>query len=217
MSKVTTVAATIGLMLGASVGHAHGGFPSSQSPGNVQFQQGAYPADQNFGTRPYPETRRPPSETFERSGEVRPGVTPDVMAWANPVYVSCWAEVTSLNTAYFSATFLMPAFNTLKDQFRTFVTTQYGPASKLQCTTALSNAAVTKQVDKWKDSARTTNNAIIDLFADTGEEAAKAPQHQSSQSVRYEHPHGFLDGIPGGNVPGNNSSGTVAGQSNFQR
>jgi len=141
------------------------------------------------------------------------------MARANPVYVSCWAEVTSLNTAYFSATFLMPAFNTLKDQFRTFVTTQYGPASKLQCTTALSNAAVTKQVDKWKDSARTTNNAIIDLVANTGEEAAKAPQRQSSQSVRYEPPHiGFLDGyVPGGYVPGNNSSGTVAGQSNFQR
>ena len=192
-------------MLGASVGHAQGGFPSSQSPGNVQFQQGAYPADQNFGTRPYPETR--------------PGVSPDVMARANPVYVSCWAEVTSLNTAYFSATFLMPAFNTLKDQFRTFVTTQYGPASKLQCTTALSNAAVTKQVDKWKDSARTTNNAIIDLVANTGEEAAKAPQRQSSQSVRYEQPHiGLLDGyVPGGYVPGNNSSGTVAGQSNFQR
>jgi len=192
-------------MLGASVGHAQGGFPSSQSPGNVQFQQGAYPADQNFGTRPYPETR--------------PGVSPDVMARANPVYVSCWAEVTSLNTAYFSATFLMPAFNTLKDQFRTFVTTQYGPASNLQCTTALSNAAVTKQVDKWKDSARTTNNAIIDLVANTGEEAAKAPQRQSSQSVRYEPPHiGFLDGyVPGGYVPGNNSSGTVAGQSNFQR
>jgi hypothetical protein len=205
MSKVTTVAASIGLMLGASVGHAQGGFPSSQSPGNVQFQQGAYPADQNFGTRPYPETR--------------PGVSPDVMARANPVYVSCWAEVTSLNTAYFSATFLMPAFNTLKDQFRTFVTTQYGPASKLQCTTALSNAAVTKQVDKWKDSARTTNNAIIDLVANTGEETAKAPQRQSSQSVRYEPPHiGFLDGyVPGGYVPGNNSSGTVAGQSNFQR
>ena len=205
MSKVRTVAATIALMLCASVGHAQGGLPSSQSPGNVQFQQGAYPADQNFGTRPYPETR--------------PGVSPDVMARANPVYVSCWAEVTSLNTAYFSATFLMPAFNTLKDQFRTFVTTQYGPASKLQCTTALSNAAVTKQVDKWKDSARTTNNAIIDLVANTGEEAAKAPQRQSSQSVRYEPPHiGFLDGyVPGGYVPGNNSSGTVAGQSNFQR
>jgi len=205
MSKVRTVAATIALMLCASVGHAQGGLPSSQSPGNVQFQQGAYPSDQNFGTRPYPETR--------------PGVSPDVMARANPVYVSCWAEVTSLNTAYFSATFLMPAFNTLKDQFRTFVTTQYGPASKLQCTTALSNAAVTKQVDKWKDSARTTNNAIIDLVANTGEEAAKAPQRQSSQSVRYEPPHiGFLDGyVPGGYVPGNNSSGTVAGQSNFQR
>ena len=115
MSKVRTVAATIALMLCASVGHAQGGLPSSQSPGNVQFQQGAYPADQNFGTRPYPETR--------------PGVSPDVMARANPVYVSCWAEVTSLNTAYFSATFLIPAVNTLKDQFRTFVTTQYGPAS----------------------------------------------------------------------------------------
>jgi len=48
---------------------------------------------------------------------------------AGPMYAACWAEVPSQNTAYFSATFLIPAVNTLKDQFRTFVTTQYGPAS----------------------------------------------------------------------------------------
>jgi len=57
----------------------------------------------------------------------------------------------------------MPPHNTLKEQFRTFVTTQYGPVNKLRCTAALSSAAVTKQVDKWKDSARTDTNAVVDL------------------------------------------------------
>jgi len=128
----------------------------------------------------------------------------------------------------------MPAFNTLKDQFRTFVTTQYGPASKLQCTTALSNAAVTKQVDKWKDSARTEKNAIVDLSASTGDEAASIKQdgvsclYTDSAGGRFKQRvcgtpvemqafHDVGAGFPTGYVPGNNSSGTQAGQSNFQR
>ena len=136
---------------------------------------------------------------------------------AGPMYAACWAEVPSQNSAYFSATFAASSVNALRKQFRTFVTTQFGPVSKLQCTGKFSGTVVNEQVEKWKDSARTTNNAIIDLLG--GDKAAKAPQPQSPQSVRYEVPHSgqVLDGIPGGSVPGNNSSGTVAGQSNFQR
>jgi len=198
VSKVKTVAVAIVSMFCASVGYAQSSqtplpvFPSSESPGNAQFQSAEYPRDQqNF------ETPLSPA----RGG----------------MYVACWAEVASNNTAYFSPTFAAPSVNDVRKEFRKVVTTQYGPVNKLQCTGKFSATMVNEQVEKRKDSARTTNNAIIDLFADTGEEAATAPQHQSSQSVRYEHPHGFLDGIPGGNVPGNNSSGTVAGQSNFQR
>ena len=56
---------------------------------------------------------------------------------------------------------------------------------------------VNELVEKWKDSARTTNNAIVDLLG--GDKAAEAPQPQSPQSVRYEGPHsgfGFPPGPP---------------------
>ena len=197
MSKVRTVAATIALMLCTSVVVA-------QSPAIGQ------------GSTPYSGTSAgqaisPNNPSFSSVFMHPPG--PE----AGNMYVACWAEVASNNTAYFSPTFAASSVNVVRKEFRKVVTTQYGPVNKLQCTGKFSGSMVNEQVEKWKDSARTTNNAIIDLFADTGEEAATAPQHQSSQSVRYEHPHGFLDGIPGGNVPGNNSSGTVAGQSNFQR
>jgi len=115
------------------------------------------------------------------------------------MYVACWAEVASNNTAYFSPTFAAPSVNDVRKEFRKVVTTQYGPVSKLQCTGKFSGTMVSEQVKKWKDSARTTNNAIIDLFAGTRDEAAGAPQPQSSQSVRYERPHsgfGFPPGPP---------------------
>src|SRR6478672_3824703 len=104
MSKVRTVAATIALMLGASVSFAQPPFSQSSNPGSyVGFAQTPGAALNNS------------SSSINQHIPQSPGVTP-----GNPVYVSCWAEVPSL-TAYFSATFLMPAFNTLKDQFRTFV------------------------------------------------------------------------------------------------
>jgi hypothetical protein len=152
MSKVRTVAATIALMLCASVSYA-------QSPSS-----------------------NPGSYTLNPAG---------------PMYAACWAEVPSQNSAYFSATFAASSVNALRKQFRSFVTTQFGPVSKLQCTGKFSGTVVNEQVEKWKDSARTTNNAIIDLLG--GDKAAEAPQPQSPQSVRYEGPHsgfGFPPGPP---------------------
>jgi hypothetical protein len=123
------------------------------------------------------------------------------------MYVACRAEVASNNTAYFSPIFAASSVNVVRKEFRKVVTTQYGPVSKLQCTGKFSGTMVNEQVEKWKDSARTTNNAIIDLFGSTGEEAAKAPQHQSSQSVRYEQPAATFRA----------KTAAAPGQSNFQR
>ena len=114
-----------------------------------------------------------------------------------PMYVACWAEVPSQNTAYFSATFAASSVNALKKQFRSFVTTHYGPVSKLQCTGKFSGTVVNEQVEKWKDSARTTNNAIIDLSG--GDKAAAVPQPQPPRSVSYQGPtsgFGFPPGPP---------------------
>ena len=148
MSKVRTVAATIVLMLCASVSDAQPPFSQSSNPGSyVGFSQtpsalqSMYPRDQ-IGVRTGPVTR--PSSSYV------------------PSYVACWAEVPSHNTAYFSATFEVPGVNYFRKQFRTFVTTHYGRVSKLQCTDALVRAAVTEQVEKWKDSARTKKDAIVD-------------------------------------------------------
>jgi hypothetical protein len=162
MSKVRTVVATIVLMLCASVSHtqtyAYGVFPSSESPGNVQFQSGA----NNWSTGP--------SQFY---------LAPD----SGRLYVACWAEVSSQNTAYFSATFAGPAVNPVRKQFRTFVTTHYGPVSKVQCTGKFNQAVVNEQVEKWKESARTEKNAIIDLL---GDKDAGAPQPQSPQAANIK-------------------------------
>src|SRR6185295_18205180 len=127
--------ATIVLMFCASVSYAQPPFSQSSNPGSyVGFAQtpsalqSQYPRGQMTGARSSPDPATSP--TYVQS------------------YVACWAEVPSQNTAYFSATFAMPPHNTLKEQFRTFVTTQYGPVNKLRCTAALSSAAVTKQVEK---------------------------------------------------------------------
>jgi hypothetical protein len=77
------------------------------------------------------------------------------------MYVACWAEVPSHNTAYFSATFLSPTVNSVRKEFRQLVMTQYGPVGKLQCAGKFSEAVVNEQVAKWKDSAR-SKNAVID-------------------------------------------------------
>jgi hypothetical protein len=198
MSKVTTVAVAVVSMFCASVSYAQGSDAKLPSA--------------NPGSYPQP---------------ISPGASFNSMntgpRWASPeppgaMYVACWADVPSQNTAYFRATFAAPAVNTIRKQFRTFVTTQYGPVSDLQCTGKFNRAVVNERVEKWKDSVRTTNNAIIDLFG--GDKAVKAPQPQSPQPVRYEHPRsGFGDGIPRGiaAVPCNTCSGTAANQSSFQR
>jgi hypothetical protein len=178
MSKVTTVAVAIVSMLCASVTKAQSSYtpmpvyPSSESLGNVQFQSGA--------------------NTW--SGQLQV-VSPDT----GGLYVACWAEVPSNNTAYFSPTFAASSVNVVRKEFRKVVTTQYGPVSKLQCTGKFSGTMVNERVEKWKDSARTANNAIIDLFASTGDKAAKAPQPQSPQ-VRLGPPHGGF-GFPPGPPP----------------
>jgi hypothetical protein len=77
------------------------------------------------------------------------------------MYVACWAEVPSHNTAYFSATFAAPTVNGIRKEFRQFVKTQYGPVTNLQCIGKYSEAGVNEQVEKWKDSAR-NKNAIVD-------------------------------------------------------
>jgi len=148
VSKVTLLLPAVVLMLCATVSDAQPPFSQSSNPGSyVGFAQtpsalqAQYPRDQ-FGVRTGPVTR--PSSSYV------------------PSYVACWAEVPSHNTAYFSATFEVPGINDLRKQFRTFVTTHYGRVSKLQCTAALVRAAVTEQVEKWKDSARTAQNAIVE-------------------------------------------------------
>jgi len=188
MSKVGTVAATIVLALGASVAHAQGSDakmpstnPASYIPQNTSI---------NYSSS---------------SLSYAPGPGPGEM------YVACWARVAANNTAYFSPTLAASSVNVVRKEFRKVVATQYGPVSKLQCTGKFSGTMVNEQVEKWKDSARTTNNAIIDLFGSTGEEAAKAPQHQSSQSVRYEQPSAtFRAKTAAAPAP-------APGQSNFQR
>ena len=143
MSKVRTVAATIVLMLGASVSFAQPPFSQSSNPGSyVGFAQ-------------------TPGAALNNSSSSINQHIPQSPALGS-LYVACWAEVPSNNTAYFSATFAGPAVNPVRKQFRTFVTTQFGPVSKLQCTAALARAAVTEQVEKWKDTARTAQNAIVE-------------------------------------------------------
>ena len=207
MSKVKAVAATIVLMLCASVSYAQSSqtplpvFPSSQSPGNIQFQS---------------QANRPSDYANLGMPSFNPG----------PMYVACRAEVPSHNTAYFSATFQAPAVSSARKEFRQLVTTQYGPVSNLQCAGKFNQAVVNEQVEKWKDSARSTKNAIVDTdwqpTAALREPGPSSPYLESlgarmkrGTAVEMQtHPDG---GSPSGFVPGNNSSGTVAGQSNFQR
>ena len=146
--NMKAVAVAVDLMLCASVSYAQQPFSQSSNPGSyVGFAQtpsalqSMYPRDQ-IGVRTGPDTR--PSSSYV------------------PSYVACWAEVPAHNTAYFSATFELPGVKDFRKQFRTFVTTHYGRVSKVQCTAALVRAAVTEQVEKWKDSARTAKNAIAD-------------------------------------------------------
>jgi hypothetical protein len=166
MSKVRTVVATIVAMLCASVSYAQQPFSQSSNPGSyVGFAQTPGAFSNSFSSI---DQSIPQSPALGR------------------MYVACWAEASSQNTAYFSATFAargVGAVHSMRTQFRSFVTTQYGPVSQVQCTGKDSEAVVNEQVEKWKDSARTEKNAIIDLL---GDKDAGAPQPQSPQAANIK-------------------------------
>jgi hypothetical protein len=143
MSKVKAVAVTIGLMLCASVSYAQG--PPVTFPERQSSVDQAGLANRAYGQ---PIGSAYPSAPLD---QLRTGM-----------YVACWAEVPSRSTAYFSATFAAPTVNGVRKEFRQFVTTQYGPVSKVQCAGKFSETVVNEQVEKWKDSARSTKNAIVD-------------------------------------------------------
>jgi len=139
MSKVKAVAATIVFMLGAPVSYAQGPpvtFPQSQQATNVLSGVESTSNSSILGFR--------------------------VPCEPGPMYVACWAEVPSHNTAYFSATFPSPTVNSARKEFRNLVTTKYGPVSKLQCAGKFSETVVNELVEQWKDSARATKNAVVD-------------------------------------------------------
>ena len=136
------VAVTIGLMLCASVSYAQGPtvtFPERQSSadqaGLANRAYGQPIADLPIG---YLDQQR------------------------TGMYVACWAEVPSHNTAYFSATFAAPSVASARKEFRQLVAAQIGPASKLQCAGKFSETVVNERVEEWKDSARSRKNAIVD-------------------------------------------------------
>jgi len=141
MSKVRAVAATIVFMLGASVAHAEVS-QSGQSP---------------FDTAPI-EVAPPCTDS---ATTVFKGLRCEASQGPGKMYVACWAEVPSHNTAYFSATFEAPSVYNARKEFRRLVTTQYGVANKVQCAGKFSETVVNEQVEKWKESAR-AKNAIVD-------------------------------------------------------
>jgi hypothetical protein len=219
MSKVQAVAATVVLMLCASVSDAQQPFSQSSNPGSyVGFAQ----TPSAFGN-----TSASTTGSAALTGTYRKA------PWPGRMYVACWAEVPSHSTAYFSPTFPAPAVSSARKEFRELVTTQYGAVSQVQCVGKFNPAVVKDTVQQWQDKARATNNAIIDTdwqptaASDQGSRDAtkitmsSAGSHSDNGRMKQTRaemqtfPH--LDGIPGGSVPGNNSSGTVAGQSNFQR
>jgi hypothetical protein len=79
-----------------------------------------------------------------------------------PMYVACWAEVPSHNTAYFSATFVAPAIYSARKEFSELVTAQYGAVNQVQCAGKFSEAVVKDKVQRWKDKASAANNAIVE-------------------------------------------------------
>jgi hypothetical protein len=189
MSKVRAVAVAIGLMLCTSVAFAQFATYSPAAGGWIDV---------------------PPRRVLP---EPAPG----------GLYVACSAEVPSQSTAYFTATFNAPAVSSARKEFRQLVTTQYGAVSQVQCVGKFNPAVVKDTVQQWQDKARATNNAIVNTdwqptaARDQGGHylASEGGRMKQTRAETQAFPH--IDGIPGGSVPGNNSSGTVAGQSNFQR
>jgi hypothetical protein len=143
MSKVRAVAATIVFMLGASVAQAQVDRPSQS------------------GQNPFDLANPLPPPCTESATTVVTGLRCEAPQGPGKMYVACWAEVPSHNTAYFTGPFLSPTVNSARKEFRQLVTTQYGPVGKLQCAGKFNQTVVNEQVEKWKDSAR-SKNAIVD-------------------------------------------------------
>jgi len=146
MSKVRAVAATIVLMLCASVSYGQAAAPN----GYAGTADGQAQLGRTF--------QSPPSGLLPNTSSasrISRDSTPTGM------YVACWAEVPSHNTAYFTAPFPSPTVYAARKEFRQLVTTQYGAVGKLQCAGKFNQTVVNEQVAKWKDSAR-SKNAIVD-------------------------------------------------------
>ena len=196
MSKVRAVAATLVLMLCASVSYA-------QSP-----NAGSY----------VPQTISPNNNSFSSINRyIPPSPAPGQM------YVACWAEASSQNTPYFSATFTTPSVSSARKEFRQLVTTQYGPVSNLQCAGKFNQAVVNEQVEKWKDSARSTKNAIVDTdWQPTAalREPGPSSRYLESLGARMKRETAVeMEAFPhsGGLPPFQGGPATVASYSNGQR
>jgi hypothetical protein len=141
MSKVKAVAATFVFMLCASGSYAQA------------------PAANGWAGTPIGQAQL--GWTFQSSSPQTTGNTMPLFEGPGLMYVACWAEVPSHNTAYFTAPFPSPTVYAARKEFRQLVTTQYGVVGKLQCAGKFNETVVNEQVEKWKDSAR-SKSAIVD-------------------------------------------------------
>jgi hypothetical protein len=118
---------------------------------------------QTLTVPPYSQTAAGQAELANRAAYLTPPYEFGAPYSASrSMHVACWAEVPSHNTAYFSATFAAPSVYNARKEFRQLVTAQIGPVSKLQCAGKFSETVVNERVEEWKDSARSTKNAIVD-------------------------------------------------------
>ncbi len=149
------VAVAVGLMLCASVAHSQSAADQERNRDAAGvINQSPYGQAGLAARNPYNYTPQPMSS--KSATRILKSQDPGGM------HVACWAEVPSHNTAYFSATFLAPSAYSARKEFRQLVTTQYGPVSSLRCAGKFSETVVNGLVEKWKDSARSTKNAIVD-------------------------------------------------------
>jgi hypothetical protein len=148
MSKVRAVAATIVFMLGASVAHAQGYYPSAGDQERNRDAAGVI-------------NQSPVGQAALQGLYTSSGIPAVTQYVPGMMYVARWAEVPSHNAAYFTAPFLSPTVNSARKEFRQLVTRQYGQVGRLQCAGKFNEAVVNEQVAKWKDSAR-SKNAIVD-------------------------------------------------------
>jgi hypothetical protein len=79
-----------------------------------------------------------------------------------PLYVACWAETPSGDSAYFSATFESHSPWKARKEFREIVATRYGPVSQARCAGNASSTKLKELVAQWKEEARAASAAIVD-------------------------------------------------------